>query len=72
MVSPLARIAINTLRAGQPVVLPAGNDGIDGIVKRHWTGARPRGRAKMVKGLGLPATIHQRHERLHVHLVKYP
>ena len=56
VVSPLARIAINTLRAGKPVVLPAGNDGIDGIVKRHWTGARPRGRAKMVKGLGLPAT----------------
>ena len=59
VVSPLARIAINTLREGKPVVLPAGgNDGIDAIVKKHWQGRRPtKGtRQTKVQGLDLPVS----------------
>ena len=58
VVAPLARIAINTLREGKAVVLPAGNDGIDGLVKRAWIGSRPKyqGKGHAIKGLGLPQT----------------
>ena len=58
VVAPLARIAINTLREGKAVVLPAGNDGIDGLVKKIWTGSRPKysGKGHAIKGLGLPQT----------------
>jgi len=61
VVAPLARIAINTLREGKAVVLPAGNDGIDGLVKKIWTGSRPKysGKGHAIKGLGLPQTDSQ-------------